>query len=168
MCARGGYKGGKTPAPKERDKPRCRLAVGAYFFIPDMIILLPSKEATTLLLFRSTPRAAAHGFGIESLKPTEPEPPLLAIKLSSLVSIPSVVFFISYTSFLRRRNEFYIKEASRPPFGIARRVELAQLGFTSPINLSSMRQARTLRRFTSCTVSPDGFKIFTLKISKTC
>lgn len=86
MCARGGYKGGgKTPAPKERDKPRCRLAVGAYFLIPDMIILSPSKEATTLLLFRSTPRAAAQGFGIESLKPTEPEPPLLAIKLSSLI-----------------------------------------------------------------------------------
>lgn len=63
------------------------LAVGAYFFIPDMVILSPSKEATTLLLFRSTPRAAAQGFGIESLKPTEPEPPLLAIKLSSLVSI---------------------------------------------------------------------------------
>lgn len=85
MCARGGYKGGKTPAPKEREKPRCRLAVGAYFLIPDIIILSPSKEATTLLLFRSTPRAAAQGFGIESLKPTEPEPPLLAIKLSSLI-----------------------------------------------------------------------------------
>lgn len=127
MCARRGSQGVKTRDAQDAEKARCRLAVGPYFFA-DMIILSPSKEATTVLFSRLRPRACAHGLGIDNLKPTEPEPPLLAIRLSSRL----LTLFILSLFPLRRRNKFY-KKTSRSPFDTARRIEPAQLGYTSPM-----------------------------------
>lgn len=130
MCARRGSQGVKPEAPERRKGPAASWQKGPYFFA-DMIILSPSKVAMTVLFSRLRPRACAQGLGIDNLKPTEPEPPLLAIRLSSRCSLFD--FSIYYTSFLlRRRNSFY-KKTSRSPFDMARRIEPAELGYTSPI-----------------------------------
>ena len=134
MCARRGSKGGgKTQAPGRRISPAAALQFGAYFFL-EIVIFSPSNTATTERSSGLAPRASAQGLGIVTRQLIEPDPALANIKFNSRVSGYSFFFFISYTSFfVATSQQILYKKTSRSPFDMARRVEPAEHGYTSPI-----------------------------------
>ena len=80
---------------KARKAPLSFGSWGLFFrFRNDNFVVIERGYDTSIIQIH------AQGFGIESLKPTEPESPLLAIKLSSLVSFPTLAFCDVATNFI--------------------------------------------------------------------
>lgn len=92
-----------------RDETRCWLAVRVSSFVYDDFS--PSNEAVTNQLSGLSSRALTHGFGIEILQFTKPEPALLKVKLSSR----AISVFTSYHLPVATSQQIYFKRLSGRP-----------------------------------------------------
>ncbi len=133
-----------------------------YFKIATNAILTPEMNDFFSIMIRRVKNTRSHLRAIDIHRTIEQE---LFAGVGQFPNYRPPAVIDGYSVDRRTEQTIHAGAATRQE---NRPAAIAQLGYTSPINLSSTRQARILRRFTSCTVSPDGFKIFTLKISKTC